>query len=165
MSKSSGNSYTIDLEERDPNGINSHLRTNMADVFAEHDARSFGFVWLAVFYTFTYSRDALYKLLTLFVGIPLAFVCGLSFAVISFEVTWFMTPALHIASIFMNTSRKIVQLFVNVTLVPLYEAVAIGLSKINIRFVHVYETTPGNAHSTANANGKLLEPINYNNHV
>uniref|UniRef100_A0A8C4YQD4 Caveolin n=1 Tax=Gopherus evgoodei TaxID=1825980 RepID=A0A8C4YQD4_9SAUR len=74
---------------RDPHGLNTHLKLGFEDVLAEPASfHSFDKVWICSHALFELSKYALYKLLTLFLAIPLALVAGIVFAVLSCLHIW-----------------------------------------------------------------------------
>ncbi|KAF7246466.1 Caveolin-2 [Varanus komodoensis] len=75
--------------DRDPNGINSHLKLGFEDVIAEPPStHSFDRVWICSNALFELSKYLMYKLLTLFLAVPLALVAGILFAVLSCLHIW-----------------------------------------------------------------------------
>ncbi|XP_072123703.1 caveolin-2 isoform X2 [Mobula birostris] len=70
---------------RDPGGINTHIKVSFEDVIAEPVAtQSFDGIWICSHASFEISKFVLYKVLTLFLAIPLAFIIGILFAIISY---------------------------------------------------------------------------------
>uniref|UniRef100_A0ACB8FQD5 Caveolin-2 n=2 Tax=Sphaerodactylus townsendi TaxID=933632 RepID=A0ACB8FQD5_9SAUR len=77
------------VPDRDPHGLNSHLKLGFEDVIAEPaSTHSFDRVWICSHALFELSRYLIYKLLTLFLAIPLALVAGILFAVLSCLHIW-----------------------------------------------------------------------------
>ncbi|KAM3832977.1 caveolin-2 isoform 2-T2 [Vipera latastei] len=75
--------------DRDPHGLNSHLKLGFEDVIAEPTStHSFDKVWVCSHALFEYSKYLIYKLLTLVLAIPLALVAGILFAVLSCLHIW-----------------------------------------------------------------------------
>ncbi|XP_061496033.1 caveolin-2 isoform X2 [Rhineura floridana] len=76
--------------DRDPHGINTHLQLGFEDVIAEPaSTHSFDRVWICSHALFEISKYLIYKLLTLFLAIPLALVAGILFAVLScLHICW-----------------------------------------------------------------------------
>jgi hypothetical protein len=83
-------------------------------------------------------------------------------------MTLILTPMVHIASIFMGITKKLVTMLINILLAPLYETMALMFSKINIRFTNVVEyTVPESGNNKnlmviPNHKQQLTTPINYN---
>ncbi|KAG8142880.1 hypothetical protein E2320_006088 [Naja naja] len=70
--------------DRDPHGLNSHLKLGFEDVIAEPAAtHSFDKVWVCSHALFELSKYLIYKLLTFVFAVPLALVAGIVFAVLS----------------------------------------------------------------------------------
>jgi hypothetical protein len=78
------------------------------------------------------TRNYLYKFLTIFFGIPLAFLYGLLTAVFAFQMTWLLTPILQLLKIQIVSLKGFVVLALNTFMAPLYEIAALLFSKINI---------------------------------
>ncbi|CAJ0968468.1 unnamed protein product [Ranitomeya imitator] len=79
--------------DRDPHDLNGHLKLSFEDVIAEPDStHSFDKVWICSTALFEISKYLIYKLLTVLLAIPLAFVLGLLFAILSCLHIW---DALH----------------------------------------------------------------------
>ncbi|MBN3279953.1 CAV2 protein, partial [Polyodon spathula] len=76
--------------DRDPKDINSHLKVNFEDVIAEPDTtHSFDKVWICSNAVFELAKFLLYRLLTTILAIPLSFVAGILFAVLSSIHIWY----------------------------------------------------------------------------
>ncbi|KAL8221292.1 UNVERIFIED_CONTAM: Caveolin-2 [Gekko kuhli] len=75
--------------DRDPHGLNNHLKLGFEDVIAEPaSTHSFDRVWICSHALFELSKYLIYKLLTLFLAIPLALIAGILFAVLSCLHIW-----------------------------------------------------------------------------
>ncbi|XP_053113171.1 caveolin-2 isoform X3 [Hemicordylus capensis] len=75
--------------DRDPHGLNTHLKLGFDDVIAEPaSTHSFDRVWICSHALFEISKYLIYKLLTLILAIPLALVAGILFAVLSCLHIW-----------------------------------------------------------------------------
>ncbi|XP_072820729.1 caveolin-2 isoform X2 [Vicugna pacos] len=83
--------------DRDPHRLNSHLKVGFDDVIAEPvSTHSFDKVWICSHALFEISKYVIYKFLTVFLAIPLAFAAGILFATLS---------CLHICRIFLRMLR------------------------------------------------------------
>ncbi|KAG8514662.1 Caveolin-2 [Galemys pyrenaicus] len=89
----------VDLgPDRDPHRLNSHLKVGFEDVIAEPvTTHSFDKVWICSHALFEISKYVMYKFLTVFLAIPLAFAAGILFATLS---------CLHICDISKATSNE-----------------------------------------------------------
>ncbi|KAH3892479.1 hypothetical protein DPMN_016597 [Dreissena polymorpha] len=76
---------SVDLINRDPNGINGHLQVAFEDVLGEPEGiRSIDCVWKMAFTCFECWKGLCYKLATLLCGCCIAACWGVDFATISF---------------------------------------------------------------------------------
>uniref|UniRef100_A0A7N4P6T5 Caveolin-2 n=1 Tax=Sarcophilus harrisii TaxID=9305 RepID=A0A7N4P6T5_SARHA len=77
------------FQDRDPRGLNTHLKLGFEDVIAEPEsAHSFDKVWICSHALFEISKYLIYKVLTVLLAIPLAFVAGIFFATLSCLHIW-----------------------------------------------------------------------------
>ncbi|EPY86381.1 caveolin-2 [Camelus ferus] len=75
--------------DRDPHRLNSHLKVGFDDVIAEPvSTHSFDKVWICSHALFEISKYVIYKFLTVFLAIPLAFAAGILFATLSCLHIW-----------------------------------------------------------------------------
>ncbi|KAG5210313.1 hypothetical protein JEQ12_015507 [Ovis aries] len=75
--------------DRDPHRLNSHLKVGFEDVIAEPvSTHSFDKVWICSHALFEMSKYVIYKFLTVFLAIPLAFAAGILFATLSCLHIW-----------------------------------------------------------------------------
>ncbi|GAB5568711.1 caveolin-2 isoform X1 [Prionailurus iriomotensis] len=75
--------------DRDPHRLNSNLKVGFEDVIAEPvSTHSFDKVWICSHALFEISKYVIYKFLTLFLAIPLAFAAGILFATLSCLHIW-----------------------------------------------------------------------------
>nr|XP_031311111.1 caveolin-2 isoform X3 [Camelus dromedarius] len=75
--------------DRDPHRLNSHLKVGFDDVIAEPvSTHSFDQVWICSHALFEISKYVIYKFLTVFLAIPLAFAAGILFATLSCLHIW-----------------------------------------------------------------------------
>ncbi|XP_012694465.1 caveolin-1 [Clupea harengus] len=114
----------IDLVNRDPNHINDEVvKVEFEDVIAEPAGTySFDGVWKASFTTFTVTKYWCYRLLTALVGIPLALVWGIFFAILSFVHIWAVVPCVKSYLIEIQCVSRVYSICVHTFLDPLFEA-------------------------------------------
>ncbi|XP_054582090.1 caveolin-2 isoform X2 [Eptesicus fuscus] len=88
--------YVDSDPDRDPNQLNSHLKVDFQDVIAEPEStHSFDKVWICSHALFEVSKYVIYKFLTVFLAIPLAFAAGILFATLSCLHIWeYVTKAM-----------------------------------------------------------------------
>lgn len=100
------------------------------------------------YYCFTYGRNGFYKFLTIIVGMPLAFVWGILFALFSFMMIWFCTPSLQLFKILLQSIRSFYSVVIQTLLTPLYEAASAIFSRINVTINYSSRAT-NNSNSAA----------------
>ncbi|XP_034308290.2 caveolin-1-like isoform X1 [Crassostrea angulata] len=113
----------LDLFNRDPNEINSHIKVAFEDVLAEPDGiQSNTCVWTLSNLCFRFWRSCTYKLMTLTCGMCIAMYWGCEFSYIAFMHIWYVTPCLRILEINCVSCQKIYALCINCWIVPFCEA-------------------------------------------
>ncbi|XP_060078225.1 caveolin-1-like [Ylistrum balloti] len=123
----------VDLGNRDPYAINSHLQVNFEDVLAEPDGtRSCDCVWETSFWCFTNGKNCCYKFMTGICGICIALFWGCEFALITFDQVWCLSPCLRIFSIYMGCCQKFFGTAVQCFLAPVCETCGLCFSRIII---------------------------------
>ncbi|XP_069759976.1 caveolin-2 [Narcine bancroftii] len=108
---------------RDPRGINDHIKVSFEDVIAEPaETHSFDGIWICSHAMFEVSKFVLYKVLTLFLAIPLAFIIGILFAVISYVHIWLLMPIVKTFMIFLPSCKIIWKITMDTFISPLFES-------------------------------------------
>ncbi|CAF1330057.1 unnamed protein product, partial [Didymodactylos carnosus] len=84
----------IDIDERDPLGINKHLQLDWQNVFCEPDksAHNFSTLWKISYNTYHYTKLCIYRFLVAIIGLPLVFIWALTFAFYTFFMIYLVTP-------------------------------------------------------------------------
>lgn len=123
----------VDLQLRDPNGINSHLQVTFEDVLAEPDGtHSCDCVWSTSFWCFTNGKNCCYGFLTGICGICIALFWGCEFAFITFDQVWCMTPLLRVFSVYLGCCQKFFGTLVQCCMAPVCETCGLMFSRIMI---------------------------------
>ncbi|XP_040894923.1 caveolin-1 [Toxotes jaculatrix] len=125
----------IDLVNRDPKHINDDVvKVDFEDVIAEPAGTySFDGVWKASFTTFTVTKYWCYRLLTALVGIPLALIWGIFFAILSFLHIWAVVPCVKSYLIEIHCVSRVYSICVHTFCDPLFEAMGKCFSSVRIR--------------------------------
>merc|ERR1712170_326813 len=85
-----------DMEQRDVNQLNSHVKVVFEEVLGEPDGvRSIDCVWSNSFKCFNGTLNCCYKVLTVLCGIPLAFCWGCEFACTACYHVFYITPMIR----------------------------------------------------------------------
>ncbi|XP_061496032.1 caveolin-2 isoform X1 [Rhineura floridana] len=120
--------------DRDPHGINTHLQLGFEDVIAEPaSTHSFDRVWICSHALFEISKYLIYKLLTLFLAIPLALVAGILFAVLSCLHIWIVVPFTKSCLMVLPSVQAVWKSVMDVFVAPLCRSIGRCFTAINIR--------------------------------
>ncbi|XP_073688146.1 caveolin-1 [Garra rufa] len=124
----------IDLVNRDPKHLNDDVvKVDFEDVIAEPAGTySFDGVWKASFTTFTVTKYWCYRLLTALVGIPLALVWGIFFAILSFIHIWAVVPCVKSYLIEIHCVSRVYSICVHTFCDPLFEAMGKCFSSVRV---------------------------------
>ncbi|GCB60410.1 hypothetical protein scyTo_0012736 [Scyliorhinus torazame] len=108
------------------------------DVIAEPaGTQSLDSTWICSHVSFEFFKFVLYKVLTLVLAIPLAFVIGILFAIITYIHIWFLMPIVKTFMMMQPTFSIIWKTLMDVFISPLYQSVGLRFSAANIRFARV----------------------------
>ena len=84
-------------ENRDPNGLNEHIKCEFYDVIAEPKGiHSFDCTWEMSEVLFTCCKQCWYKLFTLMCGCCIAAYWAIEFAPVVFSHVWVLTPCVQV---------------------------------------------------------------------
>lgn len=110
----------IDIHNRDPQGINGHIKVKFADIIAEPDPEVYSFdkVWELSFSTFTNTKIWCYRILSAIFALPCALCWGCYFACIAFCGVWCCMPCIKSEEIEIGCVRKIWVFFVDAIVAP-----------------------------------------------
>ncbi|CAC5413035.1 CAV3 [Mytilus coruscus] len=123
----------INLDKRDPNDLNSHIKVDFEDVLGEPDgAHSFDKVWIFSYKCYRCGLGCCYKLLTLLCGLCIALYWGCTFACLTFEHVWCWTPYMRCFSIFAGACQKFIGILMNCCVAPICETCGLFFSQITV---------------------------------
>ncbi|XP_064363539.1 caveolin-2 [Dromaius novaehollandiae] len=123
-----------DDSERDPNGLNTHLKLGFEDVIAEPElTHSFDKVWICSHALFELSKYLIYKLVTLVLAIPLALLAGIIFAVLSCVHIWIVVPFVKTCLMVLPSVQTVWKSLTNVFIVPFFQSIGRCFAMVNIR--------------------------------
>ncbi|KAM9389815.1 caveolin-1 [Phaethornis superciliosus] len=125
----------IDLVNRDPKHLNDDVvKIDFEDVIAEPEGtHSFDGIWKASFTTFTVTKYWFYRLLSAILGIPMALIWGIYFAILSFLHIWAVVPCIRSYLIEIQCISRVYSICIHTFCDPLFEAT--GRIFSNIRAV------------------------------
>ncbi|KAJ1163899.1 caveolin-1 [Lissotriton helveticus] len=124
----------IDLVDRDPKHLNDDVvKIDFEDVIAEPEGtHSFDGIWKASFTTFTVTKYWFYRLLSTILGIPLALIWGIYFAILSFLHIWAVVPCIKSYLIEIQCISRVFSICIHTFCDPLYEACGKMFSSVRI---------------------------------
>ncbi|NP_001229660.1 caveolin-1 [Ornithorhynchus anatinus] len=122
----------IDLVNRDPKHLNDDVvKIDFEDVIAEPEGtHSFDGIWKASFTTFTVTKYWFYRLLSALLGIPLALLWGIYFAILSFLHIWAVVPCIRSYLIEIQCISRVYSICIHTFCDPLFEAIGKVFSNI-----------------------------------
>ncbi|XP_033127403.1 caveolin-1-like [Anneissia japonica] len=127
----------IDMVQRDPSDLNSHVKVMFEEVLGEPDgSHSIDGVWRCAFKCFEGSRNLCYRILTAICAVPLAFCWGCEFAFLSFYHVWCVTPYLKAYIININSCKIMYRACCSACCDPCFESVGRCLSDIRVTYVN-----------------------------
>ncbi|XP_075951511.1 caveolin-2 [Anarhichas minor] len=118
---------------RDPYGINQHLKVEVSDVLAEPATpHSIDKVWLYSVAGFETTRIWTYRCLSLLLAVPFALLCGIFLAILACLHVWFVVPCLQLSNTFRPCLRSLCMCAVNAFIAPFCTSLALCCSQITI---------------------------------
>ena len=92
--------FTDQNDNRDPNGLNEHIKCEFYDVIAEpKGVHSFDCIWELSEVLFSCCKNCWYKLFTLMCGCCIAAYWALEFVPVIFSHVWCLTPCYQVVNI------------------------------------------------------------------
>ncbi|XP_075996114.1 caveolin-2 [Genypterus blacodes] len=119
--------------DRDPGDINAHLKVGFEDVIAEPvSTHSFDRVWIGSHAVFELVKFVFYRLLSTLLAVPLAFILGLLFAVISCVHIWLVMPLIQSFLMVLPSLRVVWRSVTDMFLTPLCQSAGKSLSSVHV---------------------------------
>ncbi|XP_031237074.1 caveolin-2 isoform X1 [Mastomys coucha] len=129
--------YVDSSHDRDPHRLNSHLKLGFEDLIAEPETtHSFDKVWICSHALFEISKYVIYKFLTVFLAIPLAFVAGILFATLSCLHIWILMPFVKTCLMVLPSVQTIWKSVTDVVIGPLCTSVGRTFSSVSVQLSH-----------------------------
>ncbi|XP_076447948.1 caveolin-1-like [Babylonia areolata] len=137
------NHNTVDLQDRDPNHLNTHLKLNFDDIFAEPNTSfiSDDRVWTSSFKVYRCTNTVCYRILSFIFAVPATICWGVSFACLACCSIWCWHPCIRSLGVKMHYVNVCCSLWVNACVRPIAEALCVCFN--NIRVSHKNEAQPG----------------------
>ncbi|XP_051548761.1 caveolin-2 [Myxocyprinus asiaticus] len=129
------NMYTP-VPDRDPKDINAHLKVGFEDVIAEPiSMHSFDSVWIGSHAVFELMKYVFYRILTTFLAVPMAFVAGIVFGILSCVHIWVVMPVVQGCMKSLPPIQVIWTSLMDIFIGPLFFCIGRCLSSINVKTV------------------------------
>ncbi|CAI9595736.1 unnamed protein product [Staurois parvus] len=126
--------YESSQQDRDPNNLNSYLKLGFEDVIAEPDTtHSFDKVWICSTALYEISKYLIYKVLTLLLAIPLAFVIGVLFAILSCLHIWIVMPFVKTCLMVLPSVQAIWRGVTDSLIAPFFASMGRCFSSVSMR--------------------------------
>lgn len=123
--------------DRDPHRLNSNLKVGFEDVIAEPvSTHSFDKVWICSHALFEISKYVIYKFLTVFLAIPLAFAAGILFATLSCLHIWIIIPFVKTCLMVLPSVQTIWKSVTDVVIAPLCTSAGRSFSSVSLQLSH-----------------------------
>ncbi|KAJ1109488.1 hypothetical protein NDU88_006848 [Pleurodeles waltl] len=124
----------LDMEQRDPNNLNDHVRVLFEDAFGEPEgSHSIDGVWECSFKTFRGVKSCCYIVLSILCGCPLAFCWALEFACLQCCHIWMIGPCLTCWRMNINCMKHFWSSCIHCMCDPFYEACGLCFSFIRVQ--------------------------------
>lgn len=125
----------INLYDRDPTNLNGIVKVQFDDIFAEPEGtHSIDAIWVTSHSVFTTTKHWCYRILSAIFAVPCSFCWGLHFACLAFNYIWTIQPSFRSFQIQLRPLAKIWSLCIRAFCDPLFESIALVLSKIRLTF-------------------------------
>ncbi|KAJ8301618.1 hypothetical protein KUTeg_020605 [Tegillarca granosa] len=124
----------VDLEERDKNGINSHIKVYFEDVLAEpNGTHSYDGCWETSEFCYNFGLQCCYLTMTSVCGIFIALYWGCEFAIVAFQHVWCGTPILRTINIYTGCLQKCLGTCIACVLAPIMDSCGYLFSSISVK--------------------------------
>ncbi|RXM93941.1 Caveolin-2 [Acipenser ruthenus] len=121
------------VENRDPKGVNAHLRVTFEDVIAEPQSiHSFDRVWLWSHALFEVSRLWFYRIISLILAVPVSLIAGILLAILSCLHIWCVMPCVRVFLINMPSIQTIWGSILDTAISPFFRSMGKCCSTINV---------------------------------
>ncbi|XP_063794935.1 caveolin-3-like [Pseudophryne corroboree] len=124
----------LDMENRDPNNMNEHVRVLFEDAFGEPEGSySIPGVWGMSYKTFGGVKNCCYMVLSILCGCPLSFCWALEFACNQCCLIWCIGPCVHMWKMNLSCVKMFWSSCVHCLCDPCYEACGLCFSFIRVQ--------------------------------
>ncbi|CAN9499009.1 unnamed protein product [Ophioblennius macclurei] len=127
-----GMSYTAE-PDRDPGDINAHLKVGFDDVIAEPlSSHSFDSVWIGSHAAFELVKFLFYRVLSTLLAVPMAFILGVLFGVLSCIHIWLVMPLIQSFMMLLPSAKAVWRSLTDMFIMPLYYSMGKCLSSVRV---------------------------------
>ncbi|XP_070558041.1 caveolin-1-like [Ptychodera flava] len=124
---------SLDMEMRDPNNLNEHVRALWEDLIGEPTGtHSMDGVWRCSYKCFNSCKACCYKVLTVLCAVPASIYWGCCFAMASFDMIWCTTPCIKMYLMQFGACKLLYGTLVRMCCDPCCESVGRCLSDIRV---------------------------------
>ncbi|XP_017292306.1 caveolin-2 [Kryptolebias marmoratus] len=122
------------VPDRDPSDINAYLKVGFEDVIAEPiSTHSFDRVWIGSHATFELVKFFFYRLLTALLVVPVAFLLGLVFGVLSCVHIWLVMPTIQSFMMLLPSLQIVWKSLTNTFVKLLFHSMGKFLSSVRVQ--------------------------------
>lgn len=126
----------VEPPDRDPNDINAHLKVGFEDVIAEPvSTHSFDRVWIGSHAVFELVKFLFYRVLTTVLAVPMAFVLGLLFGVLSCIHIWLVMPLIQSFMMLLPSVQVVWRSLMDMFVAPLFHSMGKTLSSVQVKTI------------------------------
>lgn len=124
----------VDVAERDPTNLSSYIKVTFQEVIAEPEPSVFSLdkIWVLSFKVFNVSKIWCYRITSAMLALPLAVLCGINFACMSFCNIWLANPLVRCLAMECHIVRQVWELIMDVLLRPFCVSVGQCLASIKM---------------------------------
>ncbi|KAL6106268.1 cav2 [Pungitius sinensis] len=131
MSKKERSAHAAAEPDRDRHDMNAHLKVGFDDVIAEPvSAHSFDKVWIGSHAAFELVKFLIYRVLSTLLAVPVAFILGLVFAVLSCIHIWLVMPAVQSFLMLLPSLQVVWRSLTDTLVTPLFRSMGRSLSSV-----------------------------------
>ncbi|XP_016118148.1 caveolin-2 [Sinocyclocheilus grahami] len=125
-----------EVQDRDPKEINAHLKVGFEDIIAEPiSTHSFDRVWIGSHAVFELVKYVFYRILTTFLAIPMAFIAGIVFGILSCIHIWVVMPVIQGCMMTLPSIHVIWTSLMDMFIGPFFFSIGRCLSSISVKTV------------------------------
>ncbi|XP_040019504.1 caveolin-2 [Gasterosteus aculeatus] len=119
--------------DRDPYDMNAHLKVGFDDVIAEPvSAHSFDKVWIGSHAAFELVKYLLYRVLSTLLAVPVAFILGLVFGVLSCIHIWLVMPVIQSFLMLLPSLQVVWRSLTDMFVTPLFRSMGRSLTSVQV---------------------------------